>query len=329
MEEEKYMRRALELARHGEFDAAPNPMVGAVIVCDGRIIGEGFHRRCGEPHAEVNAVRSVRRPELLSRSTIYVTLEPCSHYGKTPPCAGLLIDKGIPRVVVGCRDPFPRVAGRGIQMLRDAGRKVVVGVLEEECRALNERFITAHTLRRPWIELKWAETADGFIGSHDSEGRPAPVAVSNPLTAVLAHAERSKAQAIMVGRGTVEADNPRLDLRLWPGTSPRPVVMTSRPLPEGSHLAAREDVLVFSSLTPLPEILGKLYADHGITSLLVEGGTRVIDSFLDAGLWDELRVERSPEILGGGVKAPQIPADADVVARGTVRGNSVERYRRR
>ena len=140
MEEEKYMRRALELARHGEFDAAPNPMVGAVIVCDGRIIGEGFHRRCGEPHAEVNAVRSVRRPELLSRSTIYVTLEPCSHYGKTPPCAGLLIDKGIPRVVVGCRDPFPRVAGRGIQMLRDAGREVVVGVLEEECRALMQAF---------------------------------------------------------------------------------------------------------------------------------------------------------------------------------------------
>lgn len=328
MEEEKYMRRALELARHGEFDAAPNPMVGAVIVCDGRIIGEGFHRRCGEPHAEVNAVRSVRQPELLGRSTIYVTLEPCSHYGKTPPCAQLLIDKGIPRVVVGCRDPFTRVAGRGIQMLRDAGREVVVGVLEEECKALNERFITAHTLRRPWIELKWAETADGFIGRRDAKGRPAPVAVSNPLTAVLAHAERSRAQAIMIGRGTAEADNPRLDLRLWPGTSPRPVVMTSRPLPAGSHLAEKEDVLVFSSSTPLPEVLEKLYSDYAITSLLVEGGTQLLESFLRTGLWDELRVERSQTLLGSGVKAPHLPADANMVARETVRGSSVERYRR-
>ena len=158
MEEEKYMRRCIELAKNGQCNVAPNPMVGAVIVCDGRIIGEGYHIRCGEAHAEVNAIRSVKDESLLSRSTIYVSLEPCSHYGKTPPCADLIIEKQIPRIVIGCQDPFSQVAGRGIQKLRDAGREVIVGVLEKECRHLIRRFITFNTLHRPFITLKWAES---------------------------------------------------------------------------------------------------------------------------------------------------------------------------
>ena len=161
--DEKYMSRCIQLARNGFYGAAPNPMVGAVIVHDGKIIGEGYHVRCGGPHAEVNAIRSVGNPELLKESTIYVSLEPCSHYGKTPPCADLIVEKGIPRVVVGCMDPFAKVAGRGIRKLQEAGIEVTVGVLEAECLALNRRFITFHTHRRPYITLKWAESADGFM----------------------------------------------------------------------------------------------------------------------------------------------------------------------
>ena len=159
MEEEKYMRRCIQLAQNGLCNAAPNPMVGAVIVCDGKIIGEGYHVRCGKAHAEVNAIRSVKETSLLKRSTIYVSLEPCSHHGKTPPCADLIIEKQIPRIVIGCQDPFSKVAGRGIQKLKDAGREVIVGVLEDECRHLIKRFITFHTLHRPYITLKWAESA--------------------------------------------------------------------------------------------------------------------------------------------------------------------------
>ena len=163
MEEEKYMKRCIELAKIGLCNVSPNPMVGAVIVCDGRIIGEGYHIRCGEAHAEVNAIRSVKDESLLKHSTIYVSLEPCSHYGKTPPCANLIIEKQIPRIVIGCQDPFSEVAGRGIQKLRDAGREVTVGVLEEECKSLIRRFITFNTLLRPFITLKWAESAVHFI----------------------------------------------------------------------------------------------------------------------------------------------------------------------
>ncbi|MDE6556831.1 MAG: bifunctional diaminohydroxyphosphoribosylaminopyrimidine deaminase/5-amino-6-(5-phosphoribosylamino)uracil reductase RibD, partial [Duncaniella sp.] len=185
-----FMQRALELAKNGALDASPNPMVGAVIVdAGGKIIGEGWHRRCGEGHAEVNAIASVADESLLKDSTIYVTLEPCSHYGKTPPCADLIISKGIPRVVVGCLDPFPEVSGRGIARLREAGIEVVTGVLEEECRKLNEKFITAHTLQRPFITLKWAESADGYLDAR----------ISTPFTRMLAHKLRATSDAILVG----------------------------------------------------------------------------------------------------------------------------------
>ena len=189
-EEEKYMLRCIQLAQNGLCNTAPNPMVGAVIVCDGKIIGEGYHVRCGEAHAEVNAIRSVKDTSLLKRSTIYVSLEPCSHYGKTPPCADLIIEKQIPRIVIGCRDPFSKVAGRGIQKLKDAGREVIVGVLETECRQLIRRFITFHTLRRPYITLKWAESSDRYIDYSRTDGKP--VILSSPLTSMLVHKKRAE-----------------------------------------------------------------------------------------------------------------------------------------
>ena len=214
MEEEKYMRRCIQLARNGLCNVSPNPMVGAVIVCDEQIIGEGYHVRCGEAHAEVNAIRSVKDPSLLKRSTIYVSLEPCSHHGKTPPCADLIIEKQIPKIVIGCQDPFSKVAGKGIQKLRNAGREVIVGVLEKECRELIRKFITFHTLHRPYIVLKWAESADGFIDLERTEGHP--VLLSTPLTSMLVHKKRAESDAIMVGTRTALLDDPALTVR--PGT---------------------------------------------------------------------------------------------------------------
>ena len=210
-----YMRRCLQLASNGRQNAKPNPMVGAVIVAaDGRIIGEGYHVRCGEGHAEVNAFASVRPEDepLLKDATIYVSLEPCSHYGKTPPCADLIVRKGVKRCVVGCVDPFAKVHGRGIQKLRDAGIEVTVGVLEEECRRLNRRFITFNEKRRPFVTLKWAQTADGYMDDHFR-----PLAISTPYTRMLVHKLRAEADAILVGRVTAERDQPRLDVRHWSG----------------------------------------------------------------------------------------------------------------
>ncbi len=292
----RYMRRALELARHGELDASPNPMVGAVIVApDGRIIGEGWHRRCGQGHAEVNAVASVRDKALLKDATMFVTLEPCAHYGKTPPCARLIIETGIPRVVIGCADPFAKVAGRGIAMLREAGVEVEVGMLGKECMALNEKFMTAHTHRRPFVTLKWAESADGFIDGH----------ISTPLNSCAVHRLRATHDAILVGSGTWLADRPGLDTRLFAGHSPRRVVLDRR----GRITDAPDDVLVMRDYGSLAEVLETIYTDHGITSLLVEGGAEVLRSFMDEGLWDRIRIERSPLAIHGKVPAPSLPAD--------------------
>lgn len=284
--EEKYMRRALRLARLGEGLVSPNPMVGAVIVAaDGRIIGEGYHHQYGGPHAEVCAVRSVREEDrhLLPESTMYVTLEPCSHYGKTPPCAKLIIDCGIPRVAVGSADPFPQVSGRGIRMLREAGVEVEENVLRSECDALNVRFLTAHRLRRPWIQLKWAESADGFMAGVDDEGKPFPVKFSTPVSSVWMHRRRSMVDAIMVGTHTLEIDKPRLDCRLWPGKAPR------RVLP-------RHD---------LEQQMRELY-EEGVTSLMVEGGPTLLQSFLDLGLYDDIKVEHTDKPLGKGLPSPKL-----------------------
>lgn len=305
------MRRALQLARLGAGHVSPNPMVGAVITApDGRIIGEGWHRRYGSGHAEVNAVASVSEADrhLLPQSTIYVTLEPCSHYGKTPPCAKLLIDNRLHRVVVGASDPNPLVSGRGIRMLREAGIEVTEGVLADECHALNSRFMTAQTLGRPHITLKWAQSADGYMAASDSNGKQRPVQLSTPVTALDVHRLRSVSDAIMVGTDTVITDNPRLDTRLWPGRSPRPVLFASERLPEDSAVMQRAPILL-DPARPLADNMRSLWTDYGISSLMVEGGAKLLNSFIDAGLYDRIRVETSDTMIKEGVKASHLPED--------------------
>ena len=316
------MRRALQLARQGAGHTSPNPMVGAVIVSpDGKIIGEGWHRKCGQGHAEVNAVACVNDPSLLKDSTIYVTLEPCSHYGKTPPCAKLLIERGIPRVVVGALDPFVKVSGRGVAMLREAGVEVGVGVLEEECRMLNCRFMAAHTTGRPWVQLKWAQTADGFIALPPEAGEN-PLHMSTPVTMRLMHRQRALCDAIVVGAATARIDDPSLTTRYWPGKSPLRVVL-SRQLSIPDNLKLLNDgmpTIIYNSMknetrgaveyvkmdTSDPQIwLTDLYR-RGITSVMVEGGTDVLQQMIDAGAWDEARIEVSPRRVGQGTAAPSI-----------------------
>ena len=326
--DEKYIARCIQLAKNGLCNAAPNPMVGAVIVHNDTIIGEGYHIRCGEAHAEVNAVRSVKDKSLLKESTIYVSLEPCSHHGKTPPCADLIINKGIPRVVVGCQDPFSLVAGRGIAKLREAGIEVKVGVLEEECRQLIRRFVTFNTLRRPFITLKWAESADGFIDLHRTEGHP--YIFSSPLSSMLVHKRRAEHSAILVGRRTALLDNPSLTTRNWYGKNPvRMVIDKDLTLPK--HLALFDGsvrTLVFTQredtsnrpnvehirldfkIDILPQIMEVLYKEK-LQSLLVEGGSILLQSFIDAGCWDEAYIEQSDAHLKDGVKAPSFSPEYD------------------
>lgn len=293
------MRRALQLAANGAGHVSPNPMVGAVITApDGRIIGEGWHRKYGGPHAEVQAFRNVRPEDepLLTQSTIYVTLEPCSHYGKTPPCARLLVEKKIARAVIGCGDPNPKVAGRGIAILREAGIEVTENVLVEECRFLNRRFMTAHTLCRPWILLKWAESADGFIDCP----------VSTPLSKLLMHRERSMCDAILVGTDTILNDNPSLTTRFWPGNSPRPVAFRSPHLPMDLTLGGRE-IIWLDRENPLEENMRILFSQYGITSLMVEGGAKMLAMFIAHGLYDEIRQEIGNKSGGGKLRAPELP----------------------
>lgn len=322
--DEKYMARCIQLAKNGACGAAPNPMVGAVIVHNDTIIGEGYHIRCGEAHAEVNAIRSVKDESLLKESTIYVSLEPCSHYGKTPPCADLIISKQIPKVVVGCMDPFAMVAGKGIQKLRDAGIEVTVGILEEDCRKLIERFVTFNTLKRPYILLKWAESSDGFIDYQRTDGSPA--LLSSPLTSMLVHKFRTEYSAILVGRRTALLDNPSLTARYWNGKSPtRIVIDKSLNLPKHLHLfdgSAPTIVFTQKTHTPcyprtefvqldftidiLPQIMEALY-QRKLQSLIVEGGSHTLQSFIDSNLWDEARIEISPLQIREGVKSPDFP----------------------
>lgn len=295
MNDRIYMRRALDLAAFGRGHVSPNPMVGAVIVePGGHIIGEGWHRRYGGPHAEVNAFASVKDADahLIAASTIYVSLEPCSHYGKTPPCAELLIAKGIKRCVAAVTDPNPKVAGRGLDMLRNAGIEVTAGVLEAEARTLNRTFFTAHTLHRPFVTLKWAQSADGYIDGH----------FSGPLARQLCHYRRAQADGIIVGAGTVIADNPSLDVRDIAGRSPRRIVLDRHSL-----VADRmPDAIHISGGRSIEELLASLYRDHGMISVLVEGGACVLDSFISAGLWDEAYVELSPRRIAGRIKAPTL-----------------------
>lgn len=304
------MARALELARKGNPFASPNPMVGAVIVSpDDEILGEGYHRKCGEAHAEVNAIDSVKNKSRLKDSTMYVTLEPCAHYGRTGPCAELIIKMGIPRVVVGTRDPFDKVDGKGIDMLLKAGVEVVVGCLEKECIALNVKFFTAHRLHRPFIALKWAQTADGFIGRRDDRGEP--LKISTPITSMLMHRFRSTFDAIMVGSGTVISDNPQLTTRLWPGPSPMRVIVDRRGrIPKDCKVISdgAAPTILIRQEESLLGIMRDLYEKEKITSILVEGGELLLNSFIKEDLWDMARVEVGASKLGPGdnVTAPRL-----------------------
>lgn len=321
-EDELYIQRCIQLAKNGRCNVSPNPMVGAVIVCDGRITGEGYHVKCGESHAEVNAIKSVKDKSLLKRSTIYVSLEPCSHYGKTPPCSDLIIEKQIPRIVIGCQDPFIEVAGRGINKLREAGREVVVGVLEEECRELVRRFVVANTLQRPYITLKWAESADGFIDLCRTGGTA--VRLSTPHTIMLVHKKRAEADAIMVGTNTALLDNPSLNVRDWYGENPIRVLLdkglrvsdSNRLLDDSiptlvytfkeKACSRHVEYITLDRESPLlPQIMHDLH-QRRIQSLLVEGGGRLLQSFIDNELWDEAYIEKSTIQLFEGVEAPKI-----------------------
>ncbi len=326
-----YMQRCLQLAAEGAGTTAPNPMVGAVLVYEGRIIGEGYHRQYGFAHAEVNCINSVAAEDehLIPSSTIYVSLEPCAHFGKTPPCADLIIQKKIPRVVVGCRDPFKEVDGKGIEKLLNAGVEVITGVLEEECRLLNQRFFTFYTQQRPYVLLKWAQTAEGNMAyPHNVDANAAEAQrlfITNPVTNKLVHKWRSHEAGILVGTNTALLDDPALDNRLWYGPGPvRMVVDMPLKLPQTLKLFnGQRKTIVFNSIKEeeagnivyckvnsndnlVEQILNTCHRLR-ILSLMVEGGPALLNSFIDAGRWDEARVITNDTLfIGEGLPAPRL-----------------------
>jgi len=325
MTELKYMQRCLQLAQFGISHVAPNPMVGAVLVCDDKIIGEGYHRHFGEAHAEPNAINSVINRELLQQATMYVSLEPCSHYGKTPPCADLIVSSGIPRVVIGTLDPNPKVAGRGVEILRKAGIEVEVGVMVDECRELNKRFFIFQEQKRPYVLLKWAQTQDGFMDRIRANFTEPPLQISNNITRQLTHKMRAENQSILVGANTVLLDNPTLSVRNWSGKSPiRIGIDRQGRIPEDFHLLDGSlPTIIFTEKDQVNKrhvefvkinfdencihtILAQVY-ERNIHSVLVEGGPTILNSFIDSGLWDEANIEISPQRIGTGVVAPVLP----------------------
>ena len=324
---EKYISRCIELAKNGLGTTYPNPMVGSVIVYDGKIIGEGWHKKAGEPHAEVNAVNAVKDKSLLKKSTIYVSLEPCSHFGKTPPCCDLIIKNEIPNVVIGTVDPNIKVAGNGIKKLIDSGATVTVGILEKECKELNKRFFTFHEKKRPYIILKWAESQDGFIApSKIIRNEQKPVWITNEYSRQLVHKWRSEEQAILVGTNTVIDDNPRLDLRDWSGNNPIRIVLDkNNRIPKDSHVFDNQTktVILSQSITSIneentiferidfdknitPQIAEILYK-HKIQSIIIEGGRQTLQTFIDENLWDEARIFIGNKLLKNGTISPIVP----------------------
>ena len=326
---EFYMKRCIELAKNGLGTTYPNPLVGSVIVHEGKIIGEGWHKKAGEPHAEVNAVNSVKDKSLLKEATIYVSLEPCSHFGKTPPCCDLIIANEIPNVVVGTIDPFAKVAGNGIKKLVESGKNVTVGILEEECNELNKRFFTFHQKKRPYIILKWAATADGFIApemlkriQHD---RLKPVWITNQYSRQLVHKWRAEEQAILVGTNTVLDDNPKLDTRNFSGNNPIRIVLDkSGKISENYHVKNNYQKTIFITESEnfistenciyenaifdihlISSICDILYKND-IQSVIIEGGSKTLQSFIDANLWDEARVFIGQTTFQNGTTAPNI-----------------------
>lgn len=305
MSSEIFMHRALAIAANGLGRVAPNPMVGAVLVRNGDIIAEGYHRAHGLPHAEVEAIGKVRDRELLRECTLYVSLEPCSHFGKTPPCADLIIASQIPRVVVATADPFAKVNGEGIRRLREAGIEVELGMCEAEARAQNRRFFTFHERHRPYVILKWAQSADGFIDAQRTSGA-APARISGDESHRLSHKWRTEEQAIMVGANTALLDNPQLTARLWCGRNPLRVVVDSRGnLPRTLQLFDSAAPTLSLASDKVDEWLHELHA-RSIQSVLVEGGAKLLQRFADTGLWDEARIFTAPHNLRQGVKAPRV-----------------------
>jgi diaminohydroxyphosphoribosylaminopyrimidine deaminase/5-amino-6-(5-phosphoribosylamino)uracil reductase len=328
-----YMNRCLELAVNGKGRVAPNPMVGTIIVYNDRIIAEGYHKEYGGDHAERMAINLVKDKSVLSESTLYVSLEPCSHYGKTPPCADLIIESGIKRVVVAAKDPNPQVQGAGIQKLKDAGIEVVVGVLEQQAKELNRRFYVYHAKKRPYVILKWAQTLDGFIDAMRKPNDPiAPVWITNELARTLVHKWRSEEQAILIGTNTVDKDNPKLNVRQWSGNNPLRIVLDRKlRLPKDSNVydgsmptlvfignnssaSARKvdfqsipnmEIVVIDFAKGLESQLLKELYERNITSLIVEGGAMLINSFIKRNLWDEARLFVGNQFFYDGVKAPE------------------------
>lgn len=322
-----FMQRCIDLALLGSSYTSPNPMVGAVVVHNGVIIGEGWHRKYGESHAEVNAIQSVKDPSLLSSSTLYVSLEPCAHYGKTPPCASLIIKHKIPKVVIGCIDTFSKVSGKGILMLKESGIEVLSGVMEHECRILNKRFFCFHEKKRPYIILKWAQSADGFIDKKreiNTISKAQPNWITNATTKRLVHKWRAEEDAILIGRRTAQNDNPSLTTRVWPGENPTRILIDQQSkIGDSYHLMDDKNPTIvisevfkkdktqtsyvqinFSPLD-LDLILKKLH-EKNILSVIIEGGCFTLQSFIKKNLWDEARVLIGAVSFKEGLKAPML-----------------------
>jgi len=324
-EDDKFMRRCLDLALRGEGLTRPNPMVGAVVVHKGIIIGEGYHIRAGGPHAEVLAIGSVRDKSLLKESVLYVSLEPCSHHGKTPPCTDLIIESGIPGIVAGAGDTSEKVSGRGFDKLRSAGIEVVTGVMEAECRWVNRRFFTFNEKKRPYITLKWARSADGFIDTDRPKGEgTGPYWISGKPERVLVHKWRAEEEAILAGAETIRTDKPALNVRLWGGTDPQRIILTG----SGNlndYLTYKETngtTYVFSyrnekttgnsvwvkldSNVSEARFIASFLFENGVESLLIEGGAKVLNHFIENNMWDEARIFTGYSRFENGVKSPAV-----------------------
>lgn len=322
MTDEIYMQRCIDIAKRGIRAVAPNPMVGCVLVVEDKIIGEGYHERYGEAHAEVNAINNVSNQNLLKSATLYVSLEPCSHTGKTPPCCDLLIQKGIKKVVVGTKDPNPLVGGKGIEKLKNSGIEVSEGILKDQCLELNKRFFTFHEKQRPYVTLKWAQTLDGFLDKIRKDGEEKINWISEPETKTLVHKWRSEEQSILVGRNTITNDNPSLTVRDYGGMNPIRLVIDSQLQISGNLNIYSKDAptIVFNRVkdkkennvewikikeTSTSNILEELYR-RGIQSVFVEGGSRTLQYFIIDNLWDEARVIVGQKYFKEGYKAPII-----------------------
>ncbi|GAB3653275.1 bifunctional diaminohydroxyphosphoribosylaminopyrimidine deaminase/5-amino-6-(5-phosphoribosylamino)uracil reductase RibD [Echinicola sediminis] len=336
-EDQKYMFRALELAERGRGNVSPNPMVGCVIVHQGKIIGEGYHQQYGGPHAEPNAIHSVQQTELLPDSTVYVTLEPCAHFGRTPPCARLLVEKKVKKVVIAAFDSNPLVGGKGLKILREAGIEVVTGILEKEARLQNKRFFTAIEKQRPYVILKWAQTKDGFVarGNYDSKW------ISNPLSRQLVHKWRAEEDAIMVGTKTALYDNPKLNVRDWEGTDPLRIVLDKQlsldknlalfdqSIPTVCYNLIKDESLENLSYVKLEEGFGiqDILADlhkKKVQSVIIEGGAYLLQKFIQSELWDEARVFTGKSKFINGIEAPKLRQHADEVL--DILGDKLEIY---